>query len=79
MPDREVCSELIRLLKIQRHDFMNHIQVIHSLLQIGKTDRVLQYIENMAIEGTSVDEFIRVHLPNCSIKEPKSLKSLLMN
>lgn len=53
--------------RVQRHDFMNHVQIIHSLLQMGKSDRALKYIENMAIEGTSVNEFLDMHFvsENC--------------
>lgn len=47
MSGKELCEETVRLLRIQRHDFINHIQVIQALLQLGKTERALKYIEDM--------------------------------
>ncbi len=33
---------------MQRHDFMNHMQVIHALLQLGRVEKALTYIEDLA-------------------------------
>jgi sensor histidine kinase regulating citrate/malate metabolism len=43
-----VCEELEKALRAQRHDFINHIQVIHGLLKLGRTEKALAYIENLA-------------------------------
>jgi hypothetical protein len=42
--DGEGASEILRK---QRHDFLNHLQVIYGLLQLHKTERALEYIEGM--------------------------------
>lgn len=42
------CTDVIKLLRIQRHDFLNHLQVIHALIQLGRDERALQYIEKLA-------------------------------
>lgn len=43
-----ICEELERLLRAQRHDFINHIQVVHALLQLGRTEKALAYLEDLA-------------------------------
>jgi hypothetical protein len=40
----ERASELLRK---QRHDFLNHLQVIYGLLQLSKMERALEYIDGM--------------------------------
>lgn len=37
-------EELINLMKAQRHDFLNHIQVIYGLAMLKKTDKLSSYI-----------------------------------
>ena len=41
-------AEAERLLRLQRHDFLNHIQVLYTLLQMGKHDRALAYIQKLS-------------------------------
>lgn len=48
MENHELDAESINLLRIQRHDFINHLQVIHALLQLGRTEKALTYIEELA-------------------------------
>lgn len=40
-------EELVLALRKQRHDFMNHIQVVHAYLQLGKVEKALGYLEKM--------------------------------
>lgn len=47
MAENVVSNDIERMLRLQRHDFINHIQVIQALLQLGKFDRALGYIEEM--------------------------------
>ena len=47
MSKMELHEEVIRLLKIQRHDFVNHLQVIHAMIQLGKPEKALLYIEEL--------------------------------
>jgi sensor histidine kinase regulating citrate/malate metabolism len=56
MPNDEGCAELERLLRIQRHDFINHLQVVHALLQLGKTDRAMSYIEDLAKDHSLISD-----------------------
>ncbi|BBB89740.1 MAG TPA: Spo0B domain-containing protein [Methylomusa anaerophila] len=46
--DVATCAEVMKLLRVQRHDFLNHLQVIHAMIQLGKSDKALQYIEKLA-------------------------------
>jgi pentatricopeptide repeat protein len=47
MTNQAVCQETLRLLRVQRHDFINHIQVIQALIQLGKAEKALRYIDDM--------------------------------
>jgi len=38
-------SQMMSLLRRQRHDFLNHLQIISALAQLNKTERILEYIE----------------------------------
>jgi len=37
-------SEIVKYIREQRHDFMNHIQVIWGYLQLDKPDQAMRYI-----------------------------------
>jgi len=44
MAKLEVKEEVLLLLKMQRHD----LQVIHAMIQLGKMDKALIYIEELS-------------------------------
>ncbi|MEG6585740.1 Spo0B domain-containing protein [Dendrosporobacter sp. 1207_IL3150] len=58
--NKEVCDELIRLLRVQRHDFINHIQVVHALLQLGRVEKALRYIEDIAKDPNMITDPLRM-------------------
>lgn len=64
---KEVCPELTRLLRVQRHDFINHAQVIHAFLQLGKTDRAMRYIEELCTDPELLCSSLDQHtsIPEC--------------
>lgn len=37
-------ADLLGMMQIQRHDFLNHLQVLGGLTQLKKTERVMEYI-----------------------------------
>ena len=37
-------SEILDLMRIQKHDFLNYLQVVSGLLQLDKKDRALSYL-----------------------------------
>jgi sensor histidine kinase regulating citrate/malate metabolism len=58
---QEICEELERLLKAQRHEFINHIQVIHAMLQLGRAEKAMKYIEDLARDPGLVADMLRLH------------------
>jgi hypothetical protein len=44
----------IHLIRKQRHDFMNDLQVVYGYLQIGKNDNALKYIEKLSEENRTI-------------------------
>jgi sensor histidine kinase regulating citrate/malate metabolism len=62
-----VCEDLERLLRVQRHDFINHIQVVHALLQMGRTEKALAYLEDLARTTDLLAAPLRAHTrqPGC--------------
>ena len=66
-----VCPEITRLLWAQRHDFVNHIQVVHAFLQLGKVDRAKDYLEKIAKDTDIVNETLRLHYQEgiCPLKD----------
>ena len=46
------------LIKLQRHDFLNHIQVIQGFLQLGKPDKALNYIEKIIEDIRDVEKLL---------------------
>ncbi len=67
----DICPAIIRMLRAQRHDFVNHIQVVHALLQLGKIDRARDYLEGLAKNSDMVDETLRLHKQEgaCHLKD----------
>ena len=61
MANPEVSTESIELLKIQRHDFINHLQVIHALLQLGRTEKALIYIEDLAKDASLISDTLKIY------------------
>lgn len=53
-------QDLLDILRIQRHDFMNHLQVISGLLQLKKPDRALEYINEVAEKLKKVSVISRI-------------------
>lgn len=49
-------QELVNLLRRQRHDFANHLQVVGGYLELERPDKALQYLkqvtEELALERT---------------------------
>ncbi|EGO64434.1 Spo0B domain-containing protein [Acetonema longum] len=69
MTKNEVCPELTRLLRLQRHEFINHIQVVHALLQLGKAEKAKQYLEDLAKSPDLASSVMSDYRPeNCNIQ-----------
>lgn len=49
------CIDVVRILQVQHHDFLNHLQVLGGLAQLRKPERVMEYIYDTA-ESWTVNE-----------------------
>ncbi len=57
-------NEMIEVLRVQRHDFMNHLQVILGLLQLKKYDRAGEYIKKVAADMERAGALVRLGAPD---------------
>lgn len=63
MKTNEICitPEMEKILRVQRHDFINYVQVLHAYMQLGKIDKAADYLDKMVKEineGTFCSEYI---------------------
>lgn len=49
-------------LRAQRHDFLNHIQVVYSLLEMGESAEAADYLERVYDELRSVSKVLRTRV-----------------
>jgi hypothetical protein len=54
---------LIHFLRIQQHDFMNHMQVIHGYLQLSKPQRAMEYIEDIITQRQNLSSIYKLADP----------------
>ncbi|MHB8158476.1 MAG: Spo0B domain-containing protein [Desulfocucumaceae bacterium] len=43
-------ATFLEMMSVQRHDLLNHFQVISGLVQLNKTERVREYINQVSLE-----------------------------
>jgi len=69
-------DEILGLLRSYKHDSLNHMQVISGLLQLGKTERALQYIRKTTLEMEQASKIMMLKNPelvvNLLIKKKKA-------
>lgn len=56
-------EKLLDFIQAQRHDFLNHLQVISGLLQLNKADQVREYIGRVSMEMAQYSKTARVNVP----------------
>lgn len=56
-------EKLLDAIQVQRHDFLNHLQVISGLLQMKKVDRVMDYLNQVCVEMAQYSKTARVVIP----------------
>lgn len=56
-------KELLEVLRVQRHNFLNHLQVISGLVQLKKYNRVSEYIMNIGDEYNQASQVGRIEAP----------------
>jgi len=54
-------KEAIKVIRTERHDFLNHLQVISGLLQLKKEERALEYIGKITEEIYDLGKITRIN------------------
>lgn len=55
----DLVKELISFIRTQRHDILNHLQVIMGYLQLGRTNLAIDYIKSVSQEITESGEVLQ--------------------
>lgn len=58
-----VIEEANQKFRIYRHDFMNHLQVIQGLIQMGQPQRALDYTHKITLEGKLISNRYDIGIP----------------
>jgi len=59
----EHMDELNRTLRAQRHDFMNHLQVVYSLLEMDEKEEAADYLEDVYKDLQRVSRILKSGVP----------------
>ncbi|UVI28593.1 sensor histidine kinase [Paenibacillus spongiae] len=76
----EEINGLFRAIREQRHDFMNHVQTIHALAELNKTDELKSYTSELTGEIRQLNDIINIGNPaiaaliRSKISQAESLK-----
>jgi len=62
----EHLRELVRAIRVQRHDFVNHMQVVHALMKTGKFEKAIAYIADLSHDIQITGEMLSVDIPELS-------------
>lgn len=56
-------TTFLEVMSVARHDFLNHLQVISGLVQLNKTERVREYINQVSVEMERLSQVSRLSVP----------------
>lgn len=59
----EEINDMFTSIRGQRHDFLNHVQVIHTMVQMGRTDKLKSYVADLVKETQEVSEIVHHSSP----------------
>ncbi|WP_162309297.1 sensor histidine kinase [Cohnella abietis] len=59
----EEINDMFTSIRGQRHDFLNHVQVIHTMAQMGKTEQLKSYVADLVKETRDVSEIVHHSSP----------------
>jgi len=59
-------QEMMQIIKAQRHDFVNHLQVIYGLTQLGQIDQLDTYISEFYQDVQVTGEILQIAVPQLS-------------
>jgi hypothetical protein len=69
----------ISLIRKQRHDFMNDLQVIYGYLQMKRPQGALEYIDRLSKENETISEIYRLQDNGFSLCLENNIKRLWAN
>ncbi|MGH4117834.1 sensor histidine kinase [Clostridium sp.] len=56
-------EDLYKTLRGQRHDFMNHLQVVYSLMEMNENSEATEYIENVFKDIQKINKVLKTSNP----------------
>ncbi|MGB9804005.1 MAG: Spo0B domain-containing protein, partial [Desulfofundulus sp.] len=59
-------KSLLEFVRLQRHDFLNHLQVISGLIQMNKGEKAREYIVEVAREMERLGKIIHLQVPEAT-------------
>ncbi|HHP51706.1 MAG TPA: hypothetical protein ENM97_08280 [Moorella mulderi] len=62
-------GDIIAFLRWQRHDYLNHLQVISGYLQLGKAEQALAYLQGVLKEMEELGKLMRLKSPSLALSK----------
>lgn len=62
----EEINQMFHSIRAQRHDFLNHVQTIHSLAQLSKTQELVAYTKELTGDIRMMNDIINIGNPAIS-------------
>ena len=56
-------NDMFTSIRGQRHDFLNHVQVIHTMVQMGRTEQLKTYVGDLVKETRDVSDIVHHSSP----------------
>lgn len=56
-------NDMFTSIRGQRHDFLNHVQVIHTMVQMGRTEQLKAYVGDLVKETRDVSDIVHHSSP----------------
>jgi signal transduction histidine kinase len=73
----ENINSMFNAIRGQRHDFLNHVQVIHSLVQLGKYGELKRYTKELVGEIAEMSELLQIGNPAlASLIQSKTVQAM---
>jgi len=58
----------VKILRRERHDFLNHLQILRGFLQLGKYEKVIEYIDRVSESIHHLQEYFRLFDEQTALK-----------
>ena len=57
----------IKIIRRERHEFLNYLQILRGFFQLGKYDKVLEYIDRVSMSIQERQEYFRLFKPETAL------------